>query len=302
MSSFLKEYDAHVAERASMANGFGIAPKPLDATQASTVIDELKTDTGNDRLLDLLVNRIPPGVDEAAYVKATWLSALALGKESHPAISRAYAVQLLGTMQGGYNVSTLVDLLKDSDAEIADLAAKELSHTLLVFDAFYDIEVAAKEGNAAAQKVLESWANAEWFLNKPEVPEKMTATVFKVTGETNTDDLSPAQDAWSRPDIPLHAVAMLKNSREGIDAEKELEIGPLGLLDELKKQGHPLAYVGDVVGTGSSRKSATNSVLWHMGDDIPYIPNIRAGGFLFDCDAAFLGDPVELRCCRVYRP
>jgi len=278
MSSFLKEYDAHVEERAAMANGFGVAPKPLDAGQTNTVIEELQQDPSNEKLLDLLVNRIPPGVDEAAYVKATWLSAIATGKESHPAVSRQYAVQLLGTMQGGYNVNTLVDLLKDDDAEIADLAAKELSSTLLVFDAFYDIEEAAKGGNAAAQKVLESWANAEWFLEKPEVPEKITATVFKVTGETNTDDLSPAQDAWSRPDIPLHAVAMLKNSRDGINAEKELEIGPLGQLEELKKLGHPLAYVGDVVGTGSSRKSATNSVLWHMGEDIPYVPNVRAGG------------------------
>ena len=278
MSSFLDEYDAHVAERAAMADGFGVAPKPLDAGQTSKVIDELKQGGANDRLLDLLVHRIPPGVDEAAYVKATWLSALATGKESHPSISRQYAVELLGTMQGGYNVSTLVDLLKDSDAEIADLAAQQLSHTLLVFDAFYDIEAAAKEGSAAAQKVLESWANAEWFLEKPEVPQTMTATVFKVTGETNTDDLSPAQDAWSRPDIPLHAVAMLKNSRDGINPEKEQEIGPLGQLEELKKLGHPLAYVGDVVGTGSSRKSATNSVLWHMGEDIPYVPNIRGGG------------------------
>lgn len=278
MSAFLESYDQHVAERAAMANGFGVAPKPLDAAQTSQVIEELKSNGSNDRLLDLLVHRIPPGVDEAAYVKATWLSAIAKGIESHPAISRQYAIELLGTMQGGYNVNTLVDLLSDSDAEIADLAGQELSHTLLVFDAFYDIEAAAKNGSAAAQKVLESWASAEWFLKKPEVPESMTATVFKVTGETNTDDLSPAQDAWSRPDIPLHAVAMLKNARDGIIPEKDGEIGPLKQLEELKAIGHPLAYVGDVVGTGSSRKSATNSVLWHMGDDIPYVPNVRAGG------------------------
>jgi aconitate hydratase 2/2-methylisocitrate dehydratase len=277
MSSFLDEYDQHVAERAAMANGFGIAPKPLDATQTSKVVEELKQGP-NERLLELLVHRIPPGVDEAAYVKATWLSALATGKESNPSISRAYAVELLGTMQGGYNITTLVDLLKDSDAEIADLAAKQLSDTLLVFDAFYDIEAAAKSGSAAAQKVLESWAAAEWYLKKPEVPSTMTATVFKVTGETNTDDLSPAQDAWSRPDIPLHAVAMLKNARDGIIPEKDGEIGPLGQLIELKEKGYPLAYVGDVVGTGSSRKSATNSVLWHMGEDIPYVPNLRSGG------------------------
>eukprot|EP00934_Nitzschia_sp_Nitz4_P004218 Nitzschia sp. Nitz4//scaffold79_size90958//54851//57598//NITZ4_005031-RA/size90958-processed-gene-0.93-mRNA-1//1//CDS//3329558267//4208//frame0 len=278
MSAFLESYDAHVAERAAMANGFGVAPKPLDAAQCSTVIEELKADSGNARLLELLVHRVPPGVDEAAYVKATWLSAIAMGTESHPAISRAYAVELLGTMQGGYNVNTLVDLLKDSDAEIAELAGKQLSHTLLVFDAFYDVEAAAKEGSAAAQKVMESWAAAEWFLTKPEVASEITTTVFKVTGETNTDDLSPAQDAWSRPDIPLHALAMLKNARDGIFPELDGEIGPLQQLEDLKKIGHPLAYVGDVVGTGSSRKSATNSVLWHMGTDIPYVPNIRGGG------------------------
>ena len=278
MSSFLDEYDAHVAERAAMADGIGIAPKPLDASQANQVIDELKASGSNDKLLELLVHRIPPGVDEAAYVKATWLSALATGKESHPSISREYAVELLGTMQGGYNVGTLVDLLKDSDQGIADKAADQLASTLLVFDAFYDVEAAAKEGSAAAQKVMESWAAASWFLEKPEVPETMTATVFKVTGETNTDDLSPAQDAWSRPDIPLHALAMLKNSRDGIVPEVDGEIGPLKQLEELKAMGHPLAYVGDVVGTGSSRKSATNSVLWHMGNDIPFVPNVRAGG------------------------
>lgn len=278
MSSFLEVYDAHVAERAAMANGFGVAPKPLDAAQVSQVVQELKDNGKNDRLLELLAHRVPPGVDEAAYVKATWLSAIAKGIETHPSISRRYAVELLGTMQGGYNVNTLVELLKDPDNEIADAAAKELSHTLLVFDAFYDVEASAKGGSAAAQGVLESWAAAEWFLTRPQVPESMTVTVFKVTGETNTDDLSPAQDAWSRPDVPLHAVAMLKNTRDGIRPEKDGEIGPLGQLEELKKIGHPLAYVGDVVGTGSSRKSATNSVLWHMGDDIPYVPNMRAGG------------------------
>lgn len=277
MSSFLDEYNQHVAERAAMANGFGVAPKPLDASQTSRVIDELKQGP-NEALVDLLVHRIPPGVDEAAYVKATWLSALATGKETNGSISRAFAVELLGTMQGGYNVSTLVGLLKDPDVEIANLAATQLSKTLLVFDAFYDIEAAAKSGSAAAQSVLESWAAAEWYLTKPEVPQTMTATVFKVTGETNTDDLSPAQDAWSRPDVPLHALAMLKNARDGINPEVDGEIGPLGQLAELKKKGHPLAYVGDVVGTGSSRKSATNSVLWHMGDDIPYVPNMRGGG------------------------
>jgi aconitate hydratase 2 / 2-methylisocitrate dehydratase len=278
MSAFLEEYDAHVAERKAMANGFGVAPKPLDADQTSRLIDELKKGP-NDRLKELLIHRIPPGVDEAAYVKATWLSALAMGTEANESISRELAVELLGTMQGGYNVGTLVDLLKNEhEPDLAMLAAKQLSHTLLVFDAFHDIAAAASKGSDAAQSVLESWAAAEWYLSKPEVPESMSATVFKVTGETNTDDLSPAQDAWSRPDVPLHAVAMLKNAREGIIPEVDGEIGPLGQLQELKAKGLPLAYVGDVVGTGSSRKSATNSVLWHMGDDIPYVPNMRGGG------------------------
>jgi len=277
MSTFLEEYDTIVEERASMAGGFGIPPQPLNAAQTNQVIDELKAGP-NERLQELLIHRIPPGVDDAAYVKATWLSALATGKETNQSISKAFAVELLGTMQGGYNVATLVECLSDPDPAIAELAADQLSKTLLVFDAFHDIEALAKAGNDNAMKVLESWAKAEWYLNKPEVPETMTATVFKVTGETNTDDLSPAQDAWSRPDVPLHALAMLKNAREGINPEVDGEVGPLSQLEDLKKIGHPLAYVGDVVGTGSSRKSATNSVLWHMGDDIPYVPNMRGGG------------------------
>jgi aconitate hydratase 2/2-methylisocitrate dehydratase len=276
MSSFLDEYDAIVAERGSIG-GFGVPPQPLNASQINRVIEELK-EGPNEKLEELLIHRVPPGVDDAAYVKATWLSALATGKETNRSISRAKAVELLGTMQGGYNVATLTELLNDPDAEIADLAANQLCHTLLVFDAFYDVEGAAKAGSAAAKKVMESWAAAEWYLSKPEVPQSMTATVFKVSGETNTDDLSPAQDAWSRPDIPLHALAMLKNSRDGIFPEVDGEIGPITQMEELKSIGHPLAYVGDVVGTGSSRKSATNSVLWHMGDDIPYVPNLRGGG------------------------
>ena len=277
-SPFLESYQAHVDERAAMANGIGIAPKPLDASQCSQVISELKESGENPKLLELLVHRVPPGVDEAAYVKATWLSAIAMGTEQHPSISRKYAIQLLGTMQGGYNVATLVDLLKDPDQDLAMAAAAELNHTLLVFDAFYDVQELAKGGNDAAQSVLQSWAHAEWFLSKPKVPDTLTTTVFKVTGETNTDDLSPAQDAWSRPDIPLHALAMLKNARDGIVPDVDGEIGPLTQLEQLKEKGHPLAYVGDVVGTGSSRKSATNSVLWHMGADIPYVPNLRGGG------------------------
>jgi aconitate hydratase 2/2-methylisocitrate dehydratase len=282
MSSFLSAYDAHVAERATMANGIGVAPKPLDPAQCQELIDEIKAFSGSqeegERMVDIISNRVPPGVDEAAYVKATYLSALAKGDESSSLISRELAIVLLGTMQGGYNVGTLVTLLEDGDETIANLAAEQLKDTLLVFDAFYDVEELHKKGVVAATSVMESWADAEWFLSKPEVKEKMTVTVFKVTGETNTDDLSPAQDAWSRPDIPLHAVAMLKNAREGIVPVEDGTIGPLKQIVELQEKGYPLAYVGDVVGTGSSRKSATNSVLWFMGDDIPYVPNIKGGG------------------------
>jgi len=277
MSAFMDSYKAYVAERAAMANGMGVAPAPLLAAQVSDLIEELKT-SPNEELVELLANRVPPGVDEAAYVKASYLSALAKGDETCATLSREYAIELLGTMQGGYNVATLVDLLKDSDQAIATLAADQLKHTLLVFDAFYDVEALYKEGNEAAKSVLESWAAADWFIEKPEVPDMYTATVFKVTGETNTDDLSPAQDAWSRPDIPLHAVSMLKNKREGIEPLVDGEIGPLEQIATLQSKGFPLAYVGDVVGTGSSRKSATNSVLYFMGNEIPHVPNVKSGG------------------------
>ncbi|KAL3805512.1 hypothetical protein ACHAW5_011183 [Stephanodiscus triporus] len=289
-SAFLAAYDAHVAERAAMANGKlgGIAPKPLDAAQASALIGEIKAaspgDVDADRLVELLSHRVPPGVDEAAYVKASYLSAVALGEVPATLISAVRAVELLGTMQGGYNVGTLVTLLSSPNADLRDAAAHQLKHTLLVFDAFHDVVDLHKspkstpEARAAAASVLESWADAEWYTSRPDIPDKITVTVFKVTGETNTDDLSPAQDAWSRPDIPLHALAMLKNAREGIEPEVDGEVGPLGQMDELLKKGYPLAYVGDVVGTGSSRKSATNSVLWFMGEDIPYVPNIKSGG------------------------
>ena len=284
-SSFLDSYDAHVEERSKLAGGFGVAPKPLDASQVSTLLEELKDDNNDvtpdekKRLIHLLSHRVPPGVDEAAYVKASYLSAVALGDvEGHDGLSKEDCVKLLGTMQGGYNVSTLVQLLSGPDESIALLAAEQLKHTLLVFDAFYDVEELHKQGNAAATAVLTSWANAEWFLSKKEVPEKITVTVFKVSGETNTDDLSPAQDAWSRPDIPLHAVAMLKNKRDGIEPEVDGEIGPLKVLSQTHEREYPLAYVGDVVGTGSSRKSATNSVLWFMGEDIAHVPNIKTGG------------------------
>ncbi|WP_202301170.1 bifunctional aconitate hydratase 2/2-methylisocitrate dehydratase [Dryocola clanedunensis] len=270
----LEEYRKHVAERAAE----GIVAKPLDATQMAALVELLKNPPAGEEafLLDLITNRVPPGVDEAAYVKAGFLAALAKGDATSPLISPEKAVELLGTMQGGYNIHPLIDALDNE--KLAAIAAKALSHTLLMFDNFYDVEEKAKAGNSHAQQVLKSWADAEWFLARPKLAEKITVTVFKVTGETNTDDLSPAPDAWSRPDIPLHALAMLKNAREGIDPDQPGSVGPIKQIEALNKKGFPLAYVGDVVGTGSSRKSATNSVLWFMGDDIPNVPNKRGGG------------------------
>ncbi|MCT4700945.1 bifunctional aconitate hydratase 2/2-methylisocitrate dehydratase [Enterobacteriaceae bacterium H20N1] len=270
----LEEYRKHVAERAAE----GIVAKPLDATQMAALVELLKNPPAGEEefLLDLITNRVPPGVDEAAYVKAGFLAALAKGDAISPLISPEKAVELLGTMQGGYNIHPLIDALDNET--LAAIAAKALSHTLLMFDNFYDVEEKAKAGNIHAQKVLKSWADAEWFLSRPKLAEKITVTVFKVTGETNTDDLSPAPDAWSRPDIPLHALAMLKNAREGIEPDLPGSVGPIKQIEALNKKGFPLAYVGDVVGTGSSRKSATNSVLWFMGDDIPNVPNKRGGG------------------------
>lgn len=270
----LKEYREHVAERAAQ----GIVPTPLNAAQVAELVELLKNPPQGEEefLLDLLINRVPPGVDEAAYVKAGFLAALAKGEASSPLITPEKAIELLGTMQGGYNIHALVEALDNE--KLAPIAAKALSHTLLMFDSFYDVEEKAKAGNAYAKQIMESWANAEWFLSRPELAEKLTVTVFKVTGETNTDDLSPAPDAWSRPDIPLHALAMLKNPREGIEPDEVGAVGPIKQINALAEKGFPLAYVGDVVGTGSSRKSATNSVLWFMGDDIPYVPNKRGGG------------------------
>ncbi len=270
----LDAYRKHVEERAAE----GVVPKPLDEQQTTELVELLKNPPAGEEefILDLFSNRVPPGVDQAAYVKAAFLAAITKGEASSPLIDRKKATQLLGTMQGGYNVEPLVDLLDDK--ELAPVAANELKHTLLVFDAFHDVKEKADDGNEHARAVLQSWADGEWFTEKPDVPEKMTVTVFFVAGETNTDDLSPAQDAWSRPDIPLHANAMLKNAREGINPDKEGEIGPIKQIEELKGKGHTLAYVGDVVGTGSSRKSATNSVLWHTGQDIPHVPNKRTGG------------------------
>lgn len=265
----LENYRKHVTERAEQ----GVVPKPLDATQTAQLVELFKNPpTGEEAfILDLLANRIPAGVDEAAYVKAGFLAAVAKGETTSPILTAERATELLGTMLGGYNIAPLIDLLSSENEAICQLAAKGLSHTLLIFDAFHDVKAKADAGNKFAQQVMQSWADAEWFTSKPAVPEKLTVSVFKVTGETNTDDLSPAPDAWSRPDIPLHAKAMLKMPRDGItNAEAQIT--------ELKKKGFPVAYVGDVVGTGSSRKSATNSVLWFMGNDIPYIPNKREGG------------------------
>ncbi len=263
----LEQYRKHVAERADE----GIVPQPLNAEQVSELIELIKQPPAGEEafILDLLVNRIPAGVDEAAYVKAGFLSAISKAEVSSPILDASKATELLGTMLGGYNIAPLIELLDST--QLAPIAAKALSHTLLIFDAFHDVKEKADAGNEFAKQIIQSWAEAEWFTSKPEVAEKLTVTVFKVTGETNTDDLSPAPDAWSRPDIPLHAKAMLKIPREGItDAGQQIE--------ELKKKGFPIAYVGDVVGTGSSRKSAANSVLWHIGNDIPYVPNKRSGG------------------------
>jgi len=270
----LEAYREHVAERAAL----GIPPKPLNAEQTAALVELLKNPPAGeeDTLVELLENRIPPGVDEAAYVKAAFLTAIVKGETASPLLDKPKAVKLLGMMQGGYNIATLVDLLDDS--ELAELAGEQLKRTLLMFDAFNDVKEKMDAGNAVAKAVIESWANAEWFTNKKKVPESTKMVVFKVTGETNTDDLSPAPDAWSRPDIPLHARAAYKMERDGLNPEEPGVTGPMSQIDDIKSKGLPVAFVGDVVGTGSSRKSATNSVLWFFGEDIPGVPNKRAGG------------------------
>ncbi len=274
----LQTYRTHVAERAAL----GIPPLPLSSAQTAALIELLKAprtagtvDEGV-FMLDLITHRVPAGVDDAAKVKASYLAALAHGSEKCDLINRALATELLGTMLGGYNIGTLVALLAD-DA-VAPVAAAGLKKTLLMFDQFHDVKELADKGNRFAREVLQSWADAEWFTSRPEVPASITVSIFKVAGEINTDDLSPAPDAWSRPDIPLHALAMHKNPRPGVTPEQDGKRGPVKFIEDLRARGHQVAYVGDVVGTGSSRKSATNSVLWFTGQDIPFVPNKRFGG------------------------
>ncbi len=274
----LKAYRDHVAERAAL----GIPPLPLSAKQTGELVELLKNPPAGEEatLVDLITHRVPAGVDDAAKVKASYLAAVAHGTEKCPLISREKATELLGTMLGGYNISPLVDLL--DDAAVAGVAANGLKKTLLMFDQFHDVKEKADKGNAHAKAVLQSWADAEWFTSRPEVPQSITVSIFKVPGEINTDDLSPAPDAFSRPDIPMHALAMHKNARPGLDPralpEEDGKRGPVKFIEDLRARGNLVAYVGDVVGTGSSRKSATNSVLWFTGEDIPFVPNKRFGG------------------------
>ena len=270
----LQNYRAHVAERAAL----GIPPLPLSAKQTGELIELLKNPPAGEEatLVELITHRVPAGVDDAAKVKASYLAAVAHGTEKCALISREKATELLGTMLGGYNISPLIDLL--DDPVVAAVAANGLKKTLLMFDQFHDVKDKADKGCAPAKEVLQSWADAEWFTSRPEVPQSIKLTVFKVDGEINTDDLSPAPDAFSRPDIPLHALAMHKNARPGIVPEEDGKRGPVKFINDLKAKGNLVAYVGDVVGTGSSRKSATNSVLWFTGEDIPFVPNKRFGG------------------------
>ncbi len=271
----LEAYRQHVAERAAL----GIPPLPLTAQQTVELVELLKNPPAGEEafLLALLTHRVPAGVDNAAKVKAAFLAAVAKGTDSCILLTRQKATELLGTMLGGFNIRPLIDLLVDS--EVGSIAAAALSTTLLMFDYFHDVKELADQGNNNAKRVMQNWAQAQWFISRPEVPQSIKLTVFKVSGETNTDDLSPAPDAWSRPDIPLHALAMLKNPRQGIDPDQPGQVGPIKQLQTLMAKGNQVAYVGDVVGTGSSRKSATNSVLWFTGQDIPHIPNKRFGGY-----------------------
>ncbi len=270
----LEAYRKHAAEREAL----GIPALPLDKQQTTELVELLKNPPAGEEafLVELLTYRVPAGVDDAAKVKAEFLAKLAKGEETCALVDRAKATELLGTMLGGFNIKPMIDVL--DDAEVGGIAAEGLKKTLLMFDYFHDVKELAEKGSANAKAVMQSWADAEWFTSRPEVPASMKVSIFKVTGETNTDDLSPAPDAWSRPDIPLHALAMLKNPRDGITPEEAGVRGPVQFLEDLRAKGNLVAYVGDVVGTGSSRKSATNSVLWFTGEDIPFVPNKRFGG------------------------
>jgi len=263
---FREAYKAHVEERAAL----GVPPLPLTAEQTVEVIEFIKTGEDIEEMLDLLQNRVSPGVDDAAYVKAAFLNEVASGEHHVPVIPPEKAVAMLGTMLGGYNVKPMIDALTSKNVKVVAAAIEALSNTLLVYDAFNDVEELHKKGVTAASEVLTAWANADWFTDKPALAEKITVTVFKVSGETNTDDLSPASEAFTRSDIPLHANSMLAAKMED----------PIGTINRLKELGHPVAYVGDVVGTGSSRKSGINSVQWHIGEDIPGVPNKRTGGVI----------------------
>jgi len=309
----LEAYRQHAAERGAL----GIPALPLNKQQTEELVELLKAPPAGeeDFLIELLTYRVPAGVDDAAKVKAAFLAKLAKGEETCALVSRAKATELLGTMLGGFNIKPMIDVLDDAD--VGTIAAEGLKKTLLMFDYFHDVKELAEKGSANAKAVMQSWADAEWFTSRPEVPTSMKVSIFKVTGETNTDDLSPAPDAWSRPDIPLHALAMLKNPRDGITPEEPGVRGPVKFLEELRAKGNLVAYVGDVVGTGSSRKSATNSVLWFTGEDIPFVPNKRFGGVCLgskiapiffntmedagalpieiDCGQMDMGDEVELK-------
>jgi aconitate hydratase 2/2-methylisocitrate dehydratase len=264
--ALLEEYKAHTAERAEL----GVPPLSLTADQTAELVELLKASSIDDAsyAMELFENKVPAGVDDAAYIKAAFLNDIVQGKVTCTEIDAVKATEILGTMLGGFNVAPLVDALKSSDAAVAQSAATQLKNTLLVYDSFNDVKALMDEGNALAKEIVESWANAEWFYNKPEMKKEITLTVYKIPGETNTDDLSPASEAFTRADVPLHANSFLVNRMDN----------PLDTMKELKTKGNPLVYVGDVVGTGSSRKSGINSLQWHMGEDIPYIPGKRTGG------------------------
>jgi aconitate hydratase 2/2-methylisocitrate dehydratase len=288
--SLIADYRAHTEER--LQEG-GLPPLALTADQTAQLVEVLKAaDADADYALELFKNKVNPGVDDAAYVKAAFLNDIVQGNASCSVISKIEAIEILGTMMGGFNVTPLVDALKID--EVASAAAKQLKNTILVYDSFNDVKDLADAGNAHAKEIIESWANAEWFTNKPALEEEITLTVYKIPGETNTDDLSPATVAFTRADIPLHATAMLQSRMEN----------PLDTMNELKEKGHPLVYVGDVVGTGSSRKSGINSVQWHMGRDIPGVPNKRTGGVVIGSIIApiFFNTAEDSGCLPIQAP